>query len=186
MTIIISVAVVLAVILAVTYTVGIYNGLVEVNQNVDKAWANIDVILKQRHDEIPKLISVCEGYKNFERSTLEAVMKARAQYTEASTPDQKVNAANQVSGALRGLLAVAESYPDLKTSQNFLQLQSRISGLESQIADRREFYNDSVNVFNIRIREFPDMFFATPMGFSARTMYKVDDADKEDVKVSFS
>src|SRR5436853_59445 len=133
MPIVIGVGAVLAVILLVSYAVGLYNGMVEVNQNVDKAWANIDVILKQRHDELPKLISVCEGYKSFERSTLEAVIQARANYTQAASPNQKIAAANQVSGALRGLLAVAESYPDLKTSQNFLQLQSRISGLEAQI-----------------------------------------------------
>jgi LemA protein len=186
MTIVLLVGVVLAVVVAVAYLVGIYNGLVTVNQNVDKAWANIDVILKQRHDELPKLISVCEGYKNFERSTLEAVMKARSQYTAAATPDQKVTAANAVTGAMRGLLAVAESYPDLKTSQNFLQLQQRISGLEGQIADRREFFNDSVNVYNIRIREFPDMFFAGMMGFSSRAMYQVAEEDKQDVKVAFA
>ena len=186
MHIVIGVGIALAGLLAVSYIVGIYNGLVEVTQNVDKAWANIDVILKQRHDELPKLIAVCEGYKDFERSTLEAVMKARNQYTTAATPDQKVTATNQLSGAVRGLLAVAESYPDLKTSQNFLQLQQRISGLEGQIADRREFFNDSVNIYNIRIREIPDLFLASFMGLGNRTMLQVDAADKEDVKIAFT
>lgn len=186
MSIVIVVGLVLALTLAVGYAVGIYNGLVQVHQNVDKAWANIDVLLKQRHDELPKLIAACEGYKQFERSTLQAVINARSQYAQASTPNQKVVAANQVTGAVRGLLAVAESYPDLKTSQNFLQLQSRISGLEGQIADRREFYNDSVNVYNIRIRQFPDMVAAAAMKLVPREMYKVTASDREDVKISFS
>jgi LemA protein len=186
MSIVILVAIILAVIVSVGYAVGVYNGLVQVNQNVDKAWANIDVVLKQRHDELPKIIATCEGYKNFERSTLQAVIAARTQYAQASTPNQKVIAANQVSGAVRGLLAVAEGYPDLKSSQNFLQLQQRISALEGQIADRREFYNDSVNVYNIRIRQFPDMLFSGILQFGPRTMYQVRDADKEDVKIAFT
>jgi LemA protein len=185
MGILVTVAVLLVIGVAVAYAVGIYNGLVQVNQNVDKAWANIDVLLKQRHDEIPKLIATCEGYKNFERSTLESVIKARAEYSHASTPDQKVSAASHLTGAVRGLLAVAESYPDLKTSANFLQLQSRISALEEQIADRREFYNDSVNVLNIRIRQIPDGFIAPLLQITPRTMYQVPEADKEDVKIAF-
>src|SRR3989344_5777807 len=186
MTIVIIAGVILGVILAVAYAVGIYNGLVRVTQNVDKAWANIDVILKQRHDEVPKLSGVCEGYKNFERSTLESVIKARSEYTTASNPNQKVSAAGHLTGALRGLLAVAESYPDLKTSQNFLQLQQRVSALEGQIADRREFFNDSVNVYNIRIKQIPDLFVAGPMGLAPRTLYQVAEADKQDVKIAFT
>lgn len=186
MSLIIGVGVILCVILAIAYAVGIYNGLIEVNQNVDKAWANIDVLLKQRHDEIPKLVTVCEGYKNFERATIEAVMKARSQYTAATTEKDKVNAAGQLSGAVRGLLAVAEAYPDLKSSQNFLQLQQRISSLEDQIADRREFYNDSVNILNIRIQQFPAVFFARLLNLHPRTLFQVPEADKEDVKIQFS
>jgi LemA protein len=185
MAIVIGVALVLAAVILVAYAVGIYNGLVQVTQNVDKAWANIDVLLKQRHDEVPKLVAVCEGYKNFERSTLEAVIKARSEYTAASTPNQKVAAASHMTGALRGLLAVAESYPDLKSSQNFLQLQQRVSALEGSIADRREFFNDSVNVYNIRIKQIPDMFVAPLMQLSPRQMYQIAAADREDVKLEF-
>lgn len=184
--IVLLVGLALAVVVVGAYAVGIYNGLVQVTQNMDKAWANIDVLLKQRHDEIPKLIAVCEGYKDFERKTLEAVIKARSEYTTASSPNDKVAAASHMSGALRGLLAVAENYPDLKSSQNFLQLQQRVSTLEGQIADRREFFNDSVNVFNIRIREIPDMFVAAMMRLTPRTMYQVAPSDREDVKIAFS
>ena len=185
MGLIIAVAILLAVILGIAYSVGIYNGLIHVSQNIDKAWANIDVLLKQRHDEIPKLVSVCEGYTNFERATLENVIRARAEYTTAATPNQKVDAATHLSGAVRGLLAVAENYPDLKANQNFLQLQNRVSALESQIADRREFYNDSVNVYNIRIREIPDMFVATALNLQPRVLYQVAESDREDVKIQF-
>lgn len=186
MMIVMGVGFLVVVVVGVSYFVGIYNGLVEVNNNVDKAWANIDVLLKQRHDEIPKLIAVCEGYKNFERSTLEAVMKARSQYTTASSEGDKVQAAGMLSGAVRGLLAVAESYPDLKTSQNFLQLQQRVSGLEESLADRREFYNNSVNILNTRILQIPDSFFAPMLGLKSRTMYQVTEADKKDVEIKFS
>jgi LemA protein len=180
-----TVAILLVVVVGLAYAIGIYNGLVQVNQNVDKAWANIDVLLKQRHDEIPKLIATCEGYKNFERSTLESVIKARAEYTNASTANQKVAAAGHLTGAVRGLLAVAEQYPDLKSSANFMQLQSRISALEEQIADRREFYNDSVTVLNTRIRQIPDVFVAPILQIGPRTMYQVSEADREDVKIQF-
>ncbi len=174
------------VVLGMIYGIGLYNGLIEVSNNVDKAWANIDVLLKQRHDELPKLIAVCEGYKNFERSTLEAVMKARSQYAAASSEGEKVAAAGALSGAVRGLLAVAEAYPDLKSSQNFLQLQQRVSGLEENISDRREFYNNSVNVLNIRIQQIPDCFLAPVLGLKARTMYQISESDKQDVAIKFS
>src|SRR5256885_2807317 len=138
------------------YLVMIYNGLVVVKNDIDKAWANIDVMLKQRHDELPKLIEVCKGYMNFERDTLQKITEARSMYQRAVTIDQKAQADQTTTYALRGLFAVAENYPELKANNNFMQLQTRITELESQIADRREFYNDSVNTFNIRIQEMPD------------------------------
>ena len=168
------------------YLVGIYNTLVRLANNVSKAWSNIDVVLKQRHDELPKLVEVCNSYMAHERDTLEAVTKARAAYQNSTTIDDKAKAENQVAGALGRLLAVAENYPDLKANQEFLHVQERISALESTIADRREFYNDSVNLYNIRIAQIPDLLVAQQIGFTAKPLLEVPQGDREDVKLTFA
>ncbi len=171
---------------AIAYVITLYNGLVSVKNNVDKAWANIDVLLKQRHDELPNLIEVCRGYMKYERETLERVTAARTAYAQAATVDQKVQAGAEMSAALGRLIAVAENYPDLKANSNFAHLQARVTELESEIADRREFYNDSVNTFNIRIQEMPDAILAGMMNLHARPMFQVAEADKAPVAISFS
>jgi LemA protein len=171
---------------ALGYLTMLYNGLIAVKNNVDKAWANIDVLLKQRHDELPNLLEVCKGYMKYEGDTLDRVTRARSQFSQAQSVDQKVEASAAMSGALGRLLATAENYPDLKANNDFLHLQNRISELESQIADRREFYNDSVNVFNTRIQEMPDAQLAGPMNLHPRTMFQVAEEDKAPVKISFS
>jgi LemA protein len=168
------------------YLVTIFNGLVELKNDIDKAWSNIDIMLKQRHDELSKLLDVCRGYMNFESETLLKITQARSQYQQASTMDQKAQADQSMTSALRGFFAVAENYPDLKANNNFMQLQKRITELESQIADRREFYNDSVNTFNIRIQQMPDTLVAGFMKLTPRPMFKVEDADKADVNMSFA
>src|SRR5438270_8954175 len=145
------------------YLTTIYNGLVAIKNDIDKAWANIDVMLKQRHDELTKLLDVTKGYADFERETLTKITQARAQYSQAVTFDQKAQADQSMTTALRGFFAVAENYPELKANNNFMMLEKRITDLESQIADRREFYNDSVNTFNIRIQQIPDTFVASFM-----------------------
>lgn len=167
------------------YFVSIYNGLVRVSRNIEKAWANIDVLLKQRRDEIPKLIGVCEGYMKYERETLEKITAARTACMQTKGVADAAAAEGQLSGLLKTLFAVAENYPDLKANQNFLQMQERISYLESQIADRREFYNDSVNLYNIRINQIPDMWVARNMNLSAKEMFKVSEEEKKDVEIKF-
>jgi LemA protein len=171
---------------AVAYIVTLYNGLIAVKNNVDKAWANIYVLLKQRHDELPNLLEVCKGYMKYEGDTLQRVTLARNAYAQAATVDQKVQASADMTAALGRLIATAENYPDLKANANFMQLQGRITELESEIADRREFYNDSVNTFNIRIQEMPDAILAGSMNLSPRQMFQVAEADKAPVKISFS
>jgi LemA protein len=171
---------------AIGYLLMLYNGLIAVKNNVDKAWANIDVLLKQRHDELPNLMEVCKGYMKYEGDTFERVTKARSMYSQAQTVDQKVEASATMTSALGRLLATAENYPELKANNNFMQLQNRISELESQIADRREFYNDSVNVFNIRIQEMPDALLAGSMNLHPRQMFQVAEEDKAPVKISFA
>jgi LemA protein len=171
---------------AIAYIITLYNGLVSVKNNVDKAWANIDVLLKQRHDELPNLIEVCKGYMKYEGETLQRVTAARTAYAQASTVDQKVQAGAEMSAALGRLIAVAENYPDLKANANFAHLQARVTELESEIADRREFYNDSVNTFNIRIQEMPDAILAGSMNLHPRQMFQVAEADKAPVAISFA
>jgi LemA protein len=185
MELIVLVVFVLAAVIATGYLIAIYNGLILVKNNIDKAWANIDVLLKQRHDELPKLIDVCKGYMEHEKGVFDKVMEARQALMVAPGPAQKGQAEGVLQGALRQLFALSENYPNLRAQESFQQLQNRVSMLESQIADRREFYNDSVNTFNIRIASIPDMFVAKPMGLTPREMFKVSETDKEDVKISF-
>src|SRR5271157_564197 len=158
--------VVLAV-LAITiimYFVGLYNSLVTFKNNIDRSFANIDVILKQRHDELPKLIDTCKGYMQYEQKTLLAVTEARTAYMRATTPAEKTQADGMVTGALKTLFAVAEKYPDLKANTNFMQLQGRITELEDKIAGQRNRFNDDVNLFNIRIGQIPANLVAGFMG----------------------
>ena len=170
----------------VAYVVMIFNGLIALKNDIAKAWANIDILLKQRHDELSKLLDVCKGYMDYERDTLQKITQARSQYQQAVSVDQKAQADQSMTSALRGFFAVAENYPQLKANDNFMRLQGRITDLESQIADRREFYNDSVNTFNTRIQQMPDTFVASFMNLTPRPMFKVEDADKADVPMTFS
>lgn len=167
------------------YVVMIFNGLISLKNDVAKAWANIDILLKQRHDELPNLVEVCKGYMNYERDTLERIAQARSQYQQAVSVDQKAQADRSTTTALRGLFAVAENYPQLKANENFLKLQNRITELENEIADRREYYNDSVNTLNTRIQQIPDTFVAALMNLTPRPMFKVDDSDKAPMRMSF-
>ena len=168
------------------YGVMIYNNLVRLKHDVTKAWANIDVLLKQRHDELPKLVETCKQYMEFEQETLEKVMKARAAVNTAMQQGD-VGAVGAAEGQLRlglgNLFAVAENYPDLKANDTFLHLQSRITGLENSIADRREFYNDSVNINNVRIEQFPDIILAKHFSFKAAELLEFDAAELTDVNM---
>jgi LemA protein len=167
------------------YVVTIYNGFVALKNNIERNWSNIDVLLKQRFDELPKLIKVCEGYMQHEQKTLEAVIKARSMANQAQTEEQKVQAQNMLSDTLKSLFMVVEKYPDLKADKSFQQLGYRISELEDQIADRREFLNESVNLYNIRLEQFPDLIIARIFNFAARTLWQIDPEHRQDVKVEF-
>jgi LemA protein len=182
---VIALAIVLFAAGALWYGVTIYNGLVGLRNDIDKAWANIDVLLKQRHDELPRVVEVCKGYMDYERDTLLKITQARTQYQEAVSVDDKAKADQSATSALRGFFAVAENYPQLKASNNFMQLQQRITDLESQIADRREFYNDAVNNFNVRIQQVPDTFVASFMNARPRPMFKAADGEKVPVPMRF-
>ena len=168
------------------YVIGVYNSLVRVSAAVKLAWSNIDVLLVQRHDELPKLIEVCRQYMQYERETLEKVMQARAG-VDAARSSGNVNSVGVAEQALRsglnGLYAVAERYPELKANEAFKQLESRITGLETAIADRRESYNDAVNANNVRIQAFPDVLVAKFGNFPPAQLLQFQGADKTDVDV---
>ena len=179
--------VLLAILLVVAiYFIMLYNGLVALKHNIAKAWANIDVLLKQRHDELPKLVETCKQYMQYEQETLEKVMKARAQVS-AARESHDMGALGAAEAQLRGMIgnlfAVAEAYPELKANENFQHLQGRITGLENAIADRREFYNDSVNLNNVRIDQFPDVIVARMFNFQPADLLEFDAAETADVSV---
>ncbi|HMI73133.1 MAG TPA: LemA family protein [Steroidobacteraceae bacterium] len=166
------------------YLISVYNGLVRVGASVKLAWSNIDVLLVQRHDELPKLVEVCRQYMEYERDTLERVTKARSAVDAARSSGNvnSVGAAEQeLRAGLGGLYAVAERYPDLKANEAFRQLQARISGLETAIADRREVYNDSVNANNIRLQTFPDALVANFGDFHPAKLLQFLSEEKSDV-----
>jgi LemA protein len=173
-------------VVVIIYFVMIHNQLVQIKHNVSKAWANIDVLLKQRHDELPKLIETCKQYMKFEQDTLVRVMEARSQVSSARE-QQDIGALGQAEGQLRGavgrLFAVAEAYPDLKSNETFLHLQARISSIENAIADRREFYNESVNINNVRIEQFPDSIVAAMLSFKSFELLKFSTDETNDVSV---
>jgi LemA protein len=179
-------ALVLLIVGVAIYVVILYNELVRLRNDNDRAWANIDVLLKQRHDEIPNLVETVKGYMQHEQQTLLAVTQARAASMNAASVRQKAQADLMMTGALRGLFGVAENYPQLRANENFLKLQNRISELEERIADRREFFNDDVNTYNTRIGQIPTVFVASFMNLKPRDMFKVSEEDRRLVEVKFA
>jgi LemA protein len=181
-----SIILIVVLVVAIIYFVMVYNQLVQIKHNVSKAWANVDVMLKQRHDELPKLVETCRQYMKFEQETLTRVMEARTQVSNARQ-QHDVPALGKAEGELRGavgrLFAVAEAYPDLKANETFLHLQARISSLENAIADRREFYNESVNINNVRIEQFPDSIVAATLSFKPAALLKFSEPEIADVDV---
>ena len=164
------------VVVIVIWAISIYNGLVAMRQRTNQAFADIDVQLKQRHDLIPNLVETVKGYAAHERGTLEAVVKARQAAIAAPSVEQKVAAENLLSGALRQLFALSESYPDLKANQNFQQLQSELSDIENKLAASRRFYNSAVQEYNTGIEQFPAALFAGIFGFGHRTFFDLGEA----------
>jgi LemA protein len=172
---------------AVIWAVMAYNALVGLKHNVSKAWANIDVLLKQRHDELPKLVEICRQYAQFEQSTLEKVMQARSAVFAASQSrniDALGSAETQLRSGLGQINAVAEAYPELKANDNFQHLLKRVTALENTLADRREYYNDSVNLNNVRIEHFPDTLIARTFGFGPFKLLNFTSEQTSDVNMA--
>ena len=174
-----STLIILAVIVVfVLWAVAIYNGLISMRQRVNQAFADIDVQLKQRHDLVPNLVETVKGYAAHERGTLDEVVKARNAAVSAQGPAQQAAAENMLSGALRQLFALSESYPDLKASTNFQQLQAELSDLENKIAASRRFFNNAVQEYNTGIQRFPAALFAGAFGFSQKEYFDLGEDRK--------
>jgi LemA protein len=168
------------------YAIQIYNRLVALKHNVSKSWSNIDVLLKQRHDELPKLVEVCKQYMGYEQETLIKVMEARAQVAKAREGGDvgALGAAEtQLRLGLGNLFAIAEDYPELKADTTFQHLQDRVTALENSIADRREYYNESVNLNNVRIEQFPDVIIASKFGFKPFDLLEFNEEEKADLEL---
>jgi len=170
----------------IIYGVSIYNGLIAIKNNIGRSWANIDVLLKQRHDELPKLVKTCEQYMKHERAVFDKLSEARGALMRARSVGERAEAEGMLTRALGAVFAVAEAYPNLKADQSFLQLQSRISQIENQIADRREFYNDTVTTYNTRIQQIPDAIVANWLALGPAELFKVDEVDRRDVEIKFA
>lgn len=162
-----------------------YNALIRLKNQVENAWAQIDVQLKRRADLIPNLIETVKGYVKHEKGVLTDVTKARAQMMSANTPEEKANANNMLSSTLKSLFAVAENYPNLKANENFLQLQEELAGTENKVAYSRQHYNDMVMVFNTKIQVFPSNILANLFNFTRKELFEASQQDKENVKVQF-
>lgn len=171
---------------AIVYLVGVYNGLVGLREGVKVSWANIDVLLKQRHDELPKLIDTCKRYMQYEQETLEKVMRARSSVSQAQASGDVAgvgSAEQRLRAGMGQLFAVAENYPQLKSDKTFRALQTRITALEESIADRRELYNEQVNLNNIRVQVFPDALVAGWFGFRGAHLLEFAAQEKADVEI---
>ncbi len=165
--------------------VSTYNRLIMLSNNVDKSFGNIDILLKQRADEIPNIIKVVKESMKFEESMLTKLTELRTQFLNASSTEEKVELSNQMQNQLKSIFAVAENYPDIKTSQNFLLLQNRVSQIEDAIADRREFFNESVTMYNIGIAEFPDLILAKLLMYKKKQLLQISEQEKKYDGINF-
>ena len=166
--------------------IALYNGLVQLKVLVDEAWSGIDVQLKRRYDLIPNLVETVKGYAAHEKGTFEKVAELRTASMNATSIEEKGKIENQLSGALKTLFAVAESYPELKANQNFLDLQTQLSSIENEIQGARRYYNGTVRDYNTKIMVFPNNIIAGMLGFKAREFFAAEEEAKANVKVDFS
>ncbi len=171
--------------LLVVYIIAIYNSLVGSKLKVKNAWAQIDTQLKRRFDLLPNLIETVKGYAKHEQDTFKTVIEARNIYNNANSVKDKVDAVSQLSDSLNGIFALAENYPELKANENFLELQKQLAETEDKISFSRQFYNDTVQMYNEKILIFPNSIIAKLFGFKESEFFQVDEKEKENVTVSF-
>ncbi len=164
---------------AVAYAVSLYNGLIQVKHQVDQAWANIDVLLTQRHDELPKLVDAAKGYMGHERTLLENLTALRVRAATTADRDERVAVEEALTQGVSRLLAVAENYPQLHANEVFAVLLQRISALEEQISHRREFYNAAVNINNVAMEQFPELLLSSTAGLARRALFGATAAERD-------
>lgn len=169
----------------VMFVVSNYNSLVQLRNKVRNQFSQIDVVLKNRADLIPNIVETVKGYASHESETLEKVIEARNKYVTASTPEDKMNAGNEITGALNKLFALTENYPDLKANTNFLDLQNKLSETEDKIRFARQFYNDAVNKYNNKVEMVPSNIIAGIFHFNTEKLFEVSEEDRQAPKVQF-
>ncbi len=172
---------VIVLVIIVIWIIAIYNGLVRLRENRDNAFADIDVQLKQRHDLVPQLVGAVKGYMEHERGTLESVTQARQKAINASSINDKIAAEKELTSALSGLNIQVEAYPDLKASQNFMQLQNELSDIENKLAAVRRYFNSSTKELNISVQKFPNIIFAGMFGFKEEPMFDLGDSQRQEL-----
>lgn len=172
-------------VLLVLYVINVYNSLVGLRLKTENAWAQVDTELKRRFDLIPNFVETVKGYAKHEQETLEKVIQARNSYNSAETVEGKVEASNMLTGTLKTLFAVAESYPDLKANENFMSLQNTLKETEDSIAMSRKYYNDIIEKYNKNLLVFPRNIVASMFGFKPGTFFKVSEVERENVEVKF-
>lgn len=167
------------------FIVAEYNGLVSLRNKVRNQWSQIDILLKRRFDLIPNIVETVKGYAKHEQDTLEKVIEARNKFNTANTPEEEMEANNQITGALNKLFALAESYPELKANTNFMDLQGNLKDTEDKISYARQFYNDAVMKYQNKIEMFPSNIVAGLFRFKPEKFFEASEAEKENVKVEF-
>ncbi len=172
-------------VLAILYVWGLYNGLISLRTQIEEAWSQIDVQLKRRADLIPNLVETVKGYAKHEKGIIAAVTEAHKAMLSATGLASKAKASDALSGALNRLLALAENYPNLKANENFVQLQKELSDTEDKVAYARQYYNNSVMEFNIKIRTFPNSLLASQLGFKGKEFFGATEEERKNIKVNF-
>lgn len=169
----------------VIWAIAAYNGLVKFRNMVREAFSTMDVYMKKRYDLIPNLVETVKGYAKHEASTLEEVIKARNSAASATTVEGKIEGENALTGTLKSLFALSESYPELKANTNFMDLQRQLQSVEGDIASSRKYYNAIVRDYNIKTESFPSSIIASMFGFKQEPMFEIASAERENVKVQF-
>lgn len=169
----------------ISVVVTAYNKLVMLKFNTQKSYANIDILLKQRADEIPNLIKVVKEYMNYEEKVLTQLTQLRTQFLNSNDTNEKIELSNQMDKTMKSVFAVSENYPNLQASANFSELQKRVSDLENALSDRREFFNESINMYNIGISEFPSVLLAKIFGYKEKSLLQISEQEKQYHGVQF-
>lgn len=180
--------IILAIIVVIAlFVIGVYNGLVKARQKVKNAWSQIDVQLQRRFDLIPNIVETVKGYMTHEKDVLEKVTALRSSWANANSVEEKANLDNELSSTLKTIMAVSENYPDLKANQNFADLQNTLKETENKISFARQFYNDTVTMYNTKIAVFPDNIVASMFNFKEETLFNVDSEEaRKNVKIDFN